>query len=27
VKHHATQHKWPLRAWEQGRFTMPRGSP
>ena len=19
VKHHATQHKWPLRAWEQGR--------
>jgi hypothetical protein len=24
VKHHATGQKWPLRAWEQGRFTMPR---
>lgn len=25
VKHHATGQKWPLRAWEQGRFAMPRG--
>jgi protein subunit release factor B len=25
VKHHATGQKWPLRVWEQGRFTMPRG--
>jgi hypothetical protein len=24
VKHHATGEKWPLRVWEQGRFTMPR---
>jgi protein subunit release factor A len=25
VKHHATGRKWPLRVWEQGRFTMPGG--
>jgi protein subunit release factor A len=24
VKHHATGQKWPLRVWEQGRFTKPR---
>jgi hypothetical protein len=24
VRHHATGQKWPLRVWEQGRFTRPR---
>jgi hypothetical protein len=23
VKHHATGQIWPLRVWEQGRFSMP----
>lgn len=25
VKHHPTGQKWPLRVWEQGRFTRPQG--